>query len=104
MSNIETYYQLSAEVKGNFNGKMAEMSPAQQLKAKQVIEAFEAAERTFYEFRHKISELNDACAYINSLNHKSENSYADEWRAKFYKLKSYCNGAEINSEIIRLLK
>lgn len=104
MSNISKYYDLSTEVKSGFNGKMHEMSPAQQLKAKQVLEAFEAAEKTFYEFRNEISKLNDAVAWINTLSQKSENSYADYWRTRFNKLKVYANGGELNSEIIEMLK
>jgi len=104
MTNIETYYTLSTEVKAGLNNKLAEMTPEQRLKAKQIIEAFDAAEQTFYEFRHKIAELNDACAWIRSLNVQSDKSYADYWRNRFNKLKSYCNGAELNSEIIEMLK
>jgi hypothetical protein len=104
LTNIETYYHLSTEVKAGLNSKLHEMNPAQQLKAKQVIEAFEAAEKTFYEFRHKISELNDACAWINTLNQKSDSSYADYWRNKFNKLKVFANGGPITSEVIEMLK
>lgn len=105
MSHISTYYQLSTEVKAGLNGKLSEMNPAQQLKAKQVLEAFEAAEKTFYDFRNEIGRLHDAVAWVNQVNRKSDTGYADEWRDKFYKLKAYCNGQNnLNSEIIGLLK
>jgi len=104
MDHINTYYQLSTEVKHNLNTKIKEMNPAQQLKAKQVLEAFEAAEKTFYQFRNEIAKLHDACAWVNMVNHKSDNSYADEWRAKFLKLKTYANGGELTSEVIKLLQ
>ena len=105
MSSLNTYYEKSGLVKDTLNSNFKDMTPEQQQKAKQILESFEAAEATFLQFTKNISLLNDAVAWTNQVNNKSEGSYADYWRAGFNKLKSYCNGStELNSEIISLLK
>ena len=105
MSSLNTYYEKSQEVKLTLNKAYPDMTPEQQLKAKQILESFDAAEATFLQFTKQVSALNDAVAWWNQLNKKADGNYSEYWRNGFNKLKSYCNGnTDLNSEIISLLK